>query len=111
MIVPSWSIDPVLSVAGLEGPLRVLDRGDGPHGRSVCVIPGHLGSQATPDRLVRLLDERDVENARLIGAAPKFRTVLAGLVEWAARTGGWEARCWQEAHTLLFQLRDPRDEA
>jgi len=81
VIVSSWSIDRVLSVAGKEGPLRVLDREDGPHGRTVCVIPGHLGSQAMPDGLVRLLDEQDVENARLIAAAPELRTVLAGLVE------------------------------
>ncbi len=107
MIVSSWSIDCVLSVAGQEGPLRVLDREDGPHGRIVCVIPGHLGWQATPGCLVRLLDEQDVENARLIAAAPELRTVLAGLVEWAARIGGWEASCWEEAHALLSRLRDP----
>ena len=106
----SWSIGRVLSVAGQEGPLRVLDREDGPHGRIVCVIPGHLEWHATPDRPVCLLDEQDVGNARLIVAAPELRTALAGLVEWAARTGGWEASCWQDAHAVLSRLQDPRAE-
>ena len=106
----SWNIDRVLPVAGQEGLLRVLDREDGPYGRTVCVIPGHLEWQATPDRPVRLLDEQDVGNARLIVAAPGLRTALAGLVEWAARTGGWEAPCWQEAHAVLSRLRNPRAE-
>jgi len=110
VIVSSWSIDRILSVAGQEGPLRVLDREDGLHGRIVCVIPGHLEWQAAPDRCVRLLDEQDVENARLIAAAPELRTVLAGLVEWAACMGGWEAPCWREAHAVLSRIRDPHAE-
>lgn len=108
MIVPSWSIDRVLPVAGQQGPLRVLGREDGPLRRTVCVIPGHLEWQATPDRLVRLLDEEDAGNARLIVAAPELRAVLAGLVEWAARTGSWEAPCWQDAQDILAGLRTPR---
>lgn len=67
-----WSIDRVLSAAGQEGSLCVLDREDGPHGRIVCVIPGRLEWQTTPDRPVYLLDRQDVENARLIAALPSF---------------------------------------
>lgn len=76
--------------------------------RLVCVIPGHLAWQATPERTVRLLDEGDADNARLIAAAPELRAALAALVEWSAQTGGWDARAWQDAHALLARLRDPR---
>ena len=99
----SWSIGRVLSVAGQEGPLRILDHAHGPHRRIVCVIHGYLEWWVTPDRPVRLLDGQDAGKARLIAAAP-------GLVEWAARTGGWEAHCWQDAHAVLSRPRDPRAE-
>jgi len=106
-----WHIDRLLApCAGQGGFLPIVDAEDGPTGRVVCIIPGHLIWQATPETVVRLLDEEDAENARLIAAAPELRTVLAGLVEWAARTGGWEASCWQEAHAVLSRLRDPRAE-
>jgi len=106
-----WHIDRLLApCAGQNGSLSIVDAEDGPTGRVVCIIPGYLEWQATPDRLVRLLDEEDAENARLIAAAPELRAVLAGLVEWAARTGGWEAPCWREAHAVLSQLRNPRAE-
>ncbi len=38
----SWSIGRLWLRAGDSGPLRVIDRKDGPSGRTVCLIPGHL---------------------------------------------------------------------
>lgn len=65
-----WQIDrlPAPCAAGQDGSLPIVDAEDGPTGRVVGVIPGHLEWQATPDRLVRPLDEEDVENARLHAA-------------------------------------------
>ena len=91
-------------------PIWNLDRKDGPNGRTVCVIPGHLEWRVAARGVVRLLDEQDVENARLIAAAPQLRAALAGLVEWSARMGGWDASCWQDAPALLARLRDPAAE-
>lgn len=103
-----WHIDRLLRPrAGQDGQLQIVDAEDGPAGRVVCVIPGHLVWQATPDRTVRLLDEGDADNARLIAAAPELRAALAALVEWSAQTGGWDALAWQDARTLLARLRDP----
>ena len=59
---------------------------------------------------MRLLDEQDVENARLIAMAPQLRAVLAALVAWSERTGGWGAPCWRDARVLLARLRDPHAE-
>lgn len=103
-----WHIDRLLApCAGQDGFLPIVDAEDGPTGRVVCIIPGHLEWQTTPETVVRLLDEEDAENARLITAAPELRAMLAGLVEWAARTGGWSAPCWQDAQDLLAGLRTP----
>ncbi len=44
----SWSIGRLWLRAEESGPLRIIDRKDGPAGRTVCVIPGHLVWQA-PD--------------------------------------------------------------
>lgn len=104
---PVWTLDRISPSAGHPGLLLVLDREDGPAGRTVCVIPGHLEWRITARGVVRLLDEQDVENARLIAAAPQLRAVLAALVEWSAHTGGWGAPCWRDAHALLARLRDP----
>ncbi len=107
---PIWNLDRINPSAGHPGLLLVLDREDGPNGRTVCVIPGHLEWRIAARGVVRLLDEQDVGNARLIAAAPQLRAVLAGLVEWSARMGGWDASCWQDAHALLARLRDPAAE-
>ncbi len=107
---PLWSLGRISPAAGYPGPLLVLDHEDGPDGRTVCVIPGHLEWRITARGVVHLLDETDVGNARLIAAAPQLRSVLAGLAEWSARTGGWDAPCWHDAHALLARLRDPHAE-
>lgn len=105
-MIPAWSIDRARPSAGHPGLLLVRDREDGPNGRTVCVIPGHLEWRITARGVVRLLDGQDVGNARLIAAAPQLRSVLAELVEWSEHTGGWGAPCWRDAHALLARLRD-----
>lgn len=107
-MMASWHIDrPFRPQAGQDGHLRIVDAEDGPAGRVVCVVPGHLERQVTPDRAVRLLDEQDAKNARLIAAVPELRSVLAALVKWSAQAGGSDARAWQDARALLGRLRDP----
>jgi len=107
---PVWSLDRINPATGHPGLLLVLDHEDGPNGRTVCVIPGHLEWRITARGVLRVLDGQDVENAHLI-AAPQLRSVLANLVEWSARMGGWDAPCWQDAHALLAGLREPHAEA
>jgi len=84
----SWSIGRLWLRAGDSGPLRVIDREDGPSGRTVCLIPGHLAWQA-PDGL---------------------RAALVTLVAWSARTGHGDARPWQDARALLDAPRNPHAE-
>jgi len=72
----SWSIGRLWLRAGESGPLRVIDREDGPSGRTVCLIPGHLAWQAPDGSVVDLLDEDDIAHARLIAAAPQLRAAL-----------------------------------
>ena len=109
-MIPAWNTDRASPRAGHPGLLLVLDQENGPLGRTVCVIPGHLECRITPQTVVRLLDEQDVENARLIAAAPQLRAVLAALVAWSERTGGWGAPCWRDAQAVLARLRDPHAE-
>lgn len=103
-MIPAWSIGRPSPRAGHPGLLLVLDQEDGPLGRTVCVVPGHLEWQITPQTVVRLLDEQDVENARLIAMAPQLRAVLAALVAWSERTGGWGAPCWPGCGTRTPRL-------
>jgi len=104
---PAWHLDCHRPQAGDSGPLQVLDREDGPNGRIVCVIPGHLLWHAFQGSVVRLLDKDDVENARLIEAAPQLRAVVTALLDWSAHMGGWTVPCWQDAQDLLARLRTP----
>lgn len=102
-----WELVPVGSVPGDAGQILIVNREDGADGRTVCVVPGKLLWHREESDFVRRLDEQDIQNAQTIVTAPKLRAALASLVEWAARTGGWEAPCWEEAQALLAALRDP----
>jgi len=106
----SWSIGRLWLRAGESGPLRVIDREDGPSGRTACLIPGHLAWQAPDGRVVNLLDEDDIAHARLIAAAPRLHAALAALAAWSARTGHGGAHPWQDARALLNALRNPHAE-
>ena len=106
----SWSIGRLWLRAGESGPLRVIDREDGPSGRTVCLIPGHLAWQAPDGSVVNLLDEDDIAHARLIAAAPRLRAALVTLVAWSARTGHGDASPWQDARALLDAPRNPHAE-
>ena len=103
----SWSIARLWLRAGESGPLPIIDREDGPSGRTVCLIPGHLVWEAPDGSVVDLLDEDDIAHARLIAAAPRLRAALAALVAWSARTGHGDTRPWQDARALLDTLRHP----
>lgn len=82
-----WDIVPPDARPGEETPLTIIDREDGPDGRTVCVVPGNLSWQKSDNNFVRLLDEDDIANARLLAAAPKIRSALAALLGWAIRAG------------------------
>ena len=105
MMPTSWELSPASPEAGDETPLLILDREDGPDGRTICMIPGRLSRRVADGEFVRLLDEQDLANATAILLLPDLRSTLAELIEWAARTGGWDARCWRTAEDLLRQLR------
>ena len=84
--------------------LLILDPSNGLDGSAVYIIRGRAGQQ-TPDRhFVQLLDEDDIAHARLTIAAPKMRSTLWALVQWARYTGGWDAPCWREAEGLLAEV-------
>ncbi len=93
----SWEMSPAGAQAGDPGPLRILDPGDGPEGRAVCILPGSLARQAQDSTLQRVLDDQDLANATAIMLVPRMREVLADLVQWAAHMGGWDAACWRSA--------------
>ena len=104
----SWSIGRLWLRAGESGPLPIIDREDGPAGRTVCLIPGHVVWEAPDGSVVALLDEDDIAHARLIAAAPRLRAALAALVAWSAQTGHGNTRPWQDARALLDALRNLR---
>ena len=101
----SWELSPASPEAGHETPLLILDREDGPDGRTICIIPGRLSRRVADGEFVRLLDEQDLANANAILLLRDLRSTLAELIEWAARTGRWDASCWRTAEDLLRQLR------
>lgn len=82
-----WDIVPPDARPGEETPLTIIDRGDGPDGRTVCIVPGNLSWQKSEGIFVRLLDEYDIANARLLATAPQLRSALAALLGWAVRAG------------------------
>ena len=103
----TWTINRVGAMPGDDGQILILDREDGPDGRTVCSIQGHLAGQRSKDDFVRLLGEQDIENAQLIAVAPAMHRILADLLQWAAQMGGCDAPCWAAARSLLTGLRQP----
>ena len=101
-----WEISPAAAEVGQETALQIVDREDSPDGRTVCIIPGNLKRRPDDGEFVRLLDEQDLANAALILLLPRLRNTMSDLVEWASRTGGWDAPCWRSAEALVQQLRD-----
>ena len=106
-MTPAWEIVRTDALPGDDGQLLLLDREDGAGGRTVCIVPGRLEWRSAEGDVVRLLDEHDVANAKVIAAAPRMRAVLQRLTEWASSMGGWEAPCWAEAQTVLASLQMP----
>ena len=105
----SWQMSPADAQAGDPGPLRIFDPTDGPEGRAVSILPGSLARQAQDSTLQRVLDDRDLANATAIMLVPRMREVLAELVQWAARTGGWDAACWRAAEDVVARMRSGPD--
>jgi hypothetical protein len=101
------NVVPPNRLPGDDGQILIVHREDVPNGRTVCIIPGSLLYLNVERDFVRLLDEQDLENARLFAAAPRLRAVLTDLIEWAARSGSPEAPCWHEARALATILRTP----
>ena len=56
---------------------------------------------------VRVLDEQDLENARLFAAAPRLRAVLTDLIEWAPRLARRRRRVGRR-HARLHHPADTR---
>ena len=100
-----WELSPVRPEVGDEIPLLIVNREDGPEGGTVCMIPGRLSRRVADGEFVRLLDEQDLANAKAILLLPDLRSTLTELIEWAARTGGWDAPCWRTAEDLLRKIR------
>ena len=99
---PRWEMSPATAEAGQEAALQTVDREHGHGGRTVCINPGNLSRRMADGEFVRLLDEQDIANASMILLLPRLRSTMPDLVEWASRTGGWDASCWRSAETLLL---------
>jgi hypothetical protein len=101
-----WEVSPPTYEVGDETALQIVDREDGADGRTVCIIPGNLKRRLDDGEFIRLLDEQDLADAALVLLLPRLRNTLCDLVEWASRTGGWDAPCWRSAEALVKQIRD-----
>ena len=102
----TWEMVPAKADAGQESALQIVDCDNGPDGCAVCIIPGNLRRRLDNGEFIRLLDEQDMANAGMILLLPQLRNTMFRLVEWASRTGGWDAPCWRYAEALVQQLRD-----
>ena len=100
----TWTIHPEDAGPGENRQLLILDREDGPQGRTVCTIQGDLLWRQGDNNFVRLLDEQDIDNARLIAAAPALRQAASDLIDWALSTQGWNPESWEAARGLLGAL-------
>jgi hypothetical protein len=96
---------PATAEAGQQSALQIVDGDNSPDGRTVCVIPGNL-KRRLDDGNLQLLDEQHVPNAAMILLLPQLRNTMFRLVEWASRTGGWDAACWRSAEALLQKLHE-----
>ncbi len=105
-----WDVSPSTARVGDETALQIIDRENGPDGRTVCIIPGNLMRRTTDGNFTRLLDEQDLANAASIRLLPQLTETLSELVKWAAHMGGWDAACWRSAEELLQQLRSANSE-
>ena len=103
--MPGWEVQRAGALPDHDDPMLILDREDGPNGRTVCVVPGNLFWNKAGGDFVRLLDEDDLANATLLAAAKQMRDALLGLVAWQARVGGVNDPAWDDARALLAQLR------
>ena len=106
-MTPVWEIVHTGALPGDDGQLLLIDREDGAGGRTVCIVLGHLEWHTAEGNFMRLLDEHDVANTKVIAAAPRMQAVLQRLTEWASSMGGWEAPCWAEAQAVLASLQMP----
>jgi hypothetical protein len=97
---------PATAEAGQQSALQIVDGDNSPDGRTVCIIPGNLKRRLDDGNFMQLLDEQDVPNAAMILLLPQLRNTMFRLVEWASRTGGWDAPCWRSAEALLQKLRE-----
>jgi hypothetical protein len=100
---PHWVLDPASPQAGDPGPLTIHEVADAPIRWSVCVILGRPGHQRPDGQLAQLLDKDDIAGGPLTAAAPKMRSTLQALVQWARHMGEWEASCWREAERVLAE--------
>lgn len=107
----TWEMVPAIAQVGQATALRIVDREDGPDGRTVCIIPGNLQQRLDNGAFARLLDEQDIANAAMILMLPRLHSAMSDLVEWASRTGGWDAPCWRTAEALMQQMRHISNEA
>jgi len=99
------------ALPGDDGQLLLVDRADGPHGRTVCIVPGRLVASTRDGDCVRRLDLQDLMNARLFAAARELRESLIGLLTWEAKMGGCDDPRWAKARRLVVQLyRSPDPE-
>jgi hypothetical protein len=107
----TWEMVPATPEAGQQSALQIVDGDNSPDGRTVCVIPGNLKRRLDDGNFTRLLDEQDVANAAIILLLPPLRNTIFRLVEWASRTGGWDAPCWRSAEALLQKLHEINGDA
>lgn len=83
----------------------IRDPDIGPDGATVCIIPGRLTQRMPSGELQQVLDEDDIDCARLIAMAPRLRAALTALLRWADQLGGWDAPCWDDARSAVRSLR------
>lgn len=105
-----WILDPPQPRPGDPGPIAIRDSKAPASVATVCLIAGKRECRREDGTTVRLLDEDDIAQARLISAAPRLRSAIEALLRWAAHMGDWEAPCWRQAKAVLRDLNSVPDE-